>query len=199
MNVSTAAVHEPIAMLPPTWEIQRTHEIYSNGFFRLRRDECSLKRKPSVTTDLFVLEVPDCVSVVPITHDGHIVLIEQYRHGVGDWMLECPGGSIDSDEHDPARAAHRELLEETGYAAGDLIGLGSNPLDPSGQSSRVHTFLARDCRVIADTALEKFEDLKLRLVTRDELANLIRSGANFHTATLASLMLVLANTAFSSI
>ena len=198
MNVSATSIGSQTAKQQPAWETLATHEIFSNEFFRLRRDECSLKRKPTVRTDWFVLELPDCVSVVPFTEDGRIVLIEQYRHGVGDWMLECPGGSVDHDDLDPARAAHRELLQETGYAAGELVALGSNPLDPSSQSSRVHTYLARDCRLVAEATLEHFEDIKLRLVTREELAQLIRGGANFHTSTLAALMLVLANAALAA-
>lgn len=174
------------------WTIERSHEIYSNGFFRLRRDECSLTNAPGVHTDWFVLELPDCVSVVPITSDGRIVLVEQYRHGVGDWVLECPGGSIDASDPDPATAAGRELFEETGYVASDIVALGSSARDPGSQSSRVHTFLARDCRQLSSPAPESFEAIRLRLVTRAQLIELIAAGANFDAATLASLMRALA-------
>jgi 8-oxo-dGTP pyrophosphatase MutT (NUDIX family) len=174
------------------WTINRSHEIYSNGFFRLRRDECSLANAPGVRADWFVLELPDCVSVVPLTDDGRIVLIEQYRHGVGDWVLECPGGSIDASDPDAAAAARRELFEETGYAASDIIELGASARDPGSQSTRVHTFLARDCRLVGKPAPESFEAIRLRLVTREQLGELINAGANFDAATLASLMRALA-------
>lgn len=176
----------------PAWTIDRSHEIYSNGFFRLRRDECSLTHAPGVRTDWFVLELPDCVSVVPLTEDGRIILVEQYRHGVGDWVLECPGGSIDASDAGPAAAARRELLEETGYAASDIVALGASARDPGSQSSRVHTFLARDCRLVGSPSPESFEAIRLRLVTREQLTDLIATGANFDAATLASLMRALA-------
>jgi len=178
------------------WTIDATHEIYSNGFFRLRRDECRLRRQPSVRTDWFVLELPDCVSVVPITADGRIVLIEQYRHGVGEWMLECPGGSVEDDDTDPGHAAGRELIEETGFSAGEIVLLGSHPRDPGSQSTQVHTYLARDCQVAGDAQPGAFEDMRLRLVDRDELTDLVRGGANFDASTLASLLLALTATAF---
>lgn len=176
----------------PAWTIDRSHEIYSNGFFRLRRDECSLTHAPGVRTDWFVLELPDCVSVVPLTDDGRIILVEQYRHGVGDWVLECPGGSIDASDPDPAAAARRELFEETGYAATDIVALGASARDPGSQSTRVHTFLARDCRLVGSPSPESFEAIRLRLVTRDQLTELIGAGASFDAATLASLMRALA-------
>lgn len=176
----------------PAWTIDRSHEIYSNGFFRLRRDECSLTHAPGVRTDWFVLELPDCVSVVPLTDDGRIILVEQYRHGVGDWVLECPGGSIDATDPDPAAAARRELHEETGYAAREIVALGASPREPGSQSSRVHTFLARDCLRVGKPSPEAFEALRLRLVTREQLVELIAAGANFDAATLASLMRALA-------
>ncbi len=178
----------------PAWTIDRSHEIFSNGFFRLRRDECSLANAPGVRTDWFVLELPDCVSVVPLTSDGRIILVEQYRHGVGDWVLECPGGSIDASDPDPVSAARRELFEETGYVARDIVALGSSARDPGSQSTRVHTFIARDCCLGDDPSPEPFEALRLRIVTRDQLGELIGAGANFDAATLASLMRALAAT-----
>ncbi|MBI2800211.1 MAG: NUDIX hydrolase [Gammaproteobacteria bacterium] len=191
MKTIAAAIPNMGSSMPPAWAVRSSQEIYNNGFFRLRRDCCALTQIPAATTDLYVLEMPDCVSVVPITPDGEIILIDQYRHGVAQWVLECPGGSIKSDHDDPASAAARELREETGYAAGELEYLGTHHLNPSGQTSQVHTFLAHDCRVDSGAALEPFEDLSICVVTRAELRALLQNSARFQTSTLASLMLVL--------
>lgn len=193
MKTIATAIANTRSSMRPVWEVCSSHEIYSNGFFRLRCDKCALTQIPAATTDLYVLEMPDCVSVVPITPGGQIVLVEQYRHGVAQWVLECPGGSIKAEHDDPASAAARELLEETGYAADELEYLGAHHLNPGGQTSQIHTFLARDCRVVGRASLERFEDLSIRLVTRPELAALLQNGARFQTSTLASLMLVIAS------
>ena len=90
------------------------------------------------------------------------------------------------------RGARRELFEETGYAASGIIELGASARDPGSQSTRVHTFLARDCRLVGKPSPESFEAIRLRLVTREQLGELINAGANFDAATLASLMRALA-------
>lgn len=59
------------------------------------------------------------VNVVPVTTEGNVVLIRQFRHGIRDVVLEIPGGVIDGDE-DPADAAARELREETSYVAENI-------------------------------------------------------------------------------
>jgi 8-oxo-dGTP pyrophosphatase MutT (NUDIX family) len=133
--------------------------------------------------------MPDCVSIVPLTSDGRIILINQYRHAVGRSVLECPGGTIHRHHDDPISAAKRELLEETGYAAGRLVSVGSHDLNPGGQTTRIHTFVAQDCERVAEPMLESFESLTTQLVTREDLADLVRGSGHFQTTTLASLML----------
>ena len=66
--------------------------------------------------DFLVCESSDWVVILPITVDGDVVFVRQFRHGVGHVVLEIPGGLIDGDES-PEEAAKRELREETGYEA----------------------------------------------------------------------------------
>ncbi|MBI4693186.1 MAG: NUDIX hydrolase [Gammaproteobacteria bacterium] len=176
----------------PYWEIRATEEIYSNGYFRLRRDECYLTRAPLVSANLYVLEMPDVVSVVPVTPEGKLVLVEQYRHGVDRWLLECPGGALSAGDPRPLDTARRELREETGYDAQEFVSLGAHYPNPSGQTNRIHTFLAKGCVRVAEPDLERFEHLRVRLVDRQELMSLVQSGAPMQTGTLASVLLATA-------
>lgn len=177
----------------PLWEVRSSSEIYRNDFFRLRRDACALLGAPATTTDLYVLEMPDCVSIVPITTDQRVILVEQYRHGIAEHVLECPGGSLVGRCESLQHAAARELEEETGYRAAELEYLGAHDPNPGSQTNRTHTFVARGCTASSTQNLESFEDLCVLLVTRCELLDLIRGGARFPSATLASLMLALAS------
>lgn len=192
MTIPAVAAKQIRGTTRPSWEVRASHEIYNNGFFRLRRDECTLTRTPVVTTDLYVLEMPDVVSIVPLTTDGRLVMVEQYRHGSDCWLLECPGGVVSATDLSRAATASRELREETGYAAGELEFLGSHYLNASGQTNQVHTYLARGCRLDGGTDLDRFENLRVRLLTPAELSPLLRGGAQLQTTTLASLMLAMA-------
>ena len=64
------------------------------------------------------------VCVVPLLDDGSVLLERQFRYPVGQVLIEIPAGKLDSKAEDPQEAAKRELLEETGAVAGELIELG---------------------------------------------------------------------------
>ena len=101
----------------------------------------------------------DWAQIVPITRDGEIVLVRQYRHGAGRVTLEIPGGLIDSGE-DPAEAALRECLEETGYRGRTAVSLGVVNPNPALFDNRLHAYLATDVeleRAIANTGTEQTE------------------------------------------
>jgi 8-oxo-dGTP pyrophosphatase MutT (NUDIX family) len=119
--------------------------------FRLRRD---LIRSPRDGGELpfYVLETGDWVNIIPITPDGRVVLIRQYRYGRDAVSLEIPGGQVDGEE--PAVAAARELLEETGYAGDPPVHLGTVAPNPAIQNNRCHTFLATNVRPVAEVQFD---------------------------------------------
>ncbi|MBW3604845.1 MAG: NUDIX hydrolase [Actinobacteria bacterium] len=67
-----------------------------------------------------VAQRPDAVAVVPLTDDGAVVLVRQYRHPVGGYELEIPAGLLDVEGETVEEAAQRELAEEVGMHAGQL-------------------------------------------------------------------------------
>jgi ADP-ribose pyrophosphatase len=91
---------------------------------RLSRVRVDRVRMPdSEVVEREVVEHPDAVAVVAIDADGAVVLLRQYRHPVGDLVLEIPAGKLDVEGEDPADAAARELQEETGLTAASLVEL----------------------------------------------------------------------------
>src|SRR4051794_24039673 len=88
--------------------------LEENWLFPLRRErDCS--RRTGQVHDFYVLHLADVVSVVALTPDRRMILVEQFRAGSGRDSLETPGGLLGPGE-DPLEAGARELLEETGYA-----------------------------------------------------------------------------------
>jgi 8-oxo-dGTP pyrophosphatase MutT (NUDIX family) len=150
----------------------------------------SRRRSPRTGAEIgfFLLDTADWVNVLPITDDGQVVMVRQYRHGSGRIGLELPGGLIDPHEHDPAAAAARELREETGYAAAAIVPLGVMNPNPSMMTNRCHAYLATGCRRIGELAMDPGEDIEVVTVPLAELDRLVAGGEIEHAIVLATLM-----------
>ena len=111
----------------PRWDRISSETLEDYRFFTLRQD---ISRHPHSGRDhrFFVFEFPDWVNILPITPDGDVIFVHQFRHGIRDFTLEIPGGIVDPGES-PGEAGLRELLEESGYrpANGEAVELGWGP------------------------------------------------------------------------
>jgi len=85
-----------------------------------------------------------CIAVVPVTDAGELILIRQHRHAVGGMMTEIPAGAIDKGEESPEACAQRELAEEIGFQAKQLVKLFEGYLIPGYGNEYMYFFLARD-------------------------------------------------------
>lgn len=96
----------------------------------------------TVHSPYYVVEYPDWVHVVAVDDARRLLLVRQYRHGMGAMTLELPAGKIDPADAGPLQAASRELLEETGCAARTLRLMGAHWANPANQNNRIFTVLA---------------------------------------------------------
>jgi 8-oxo-dGTP pyrophosphatase MutT (NUDIX family) len=125
------------------------------------------------------------VNVIPITPQDDVVLIRQYRHGTREITLEIPGGLVEKNDT-PEMAAVRELYEETGYRASQMISLGGVHPNPAIQNNKCYTFLARDVSLVGDQHLDEKEDIEVLLRPLSEIPRLIRNGDITHALVLAA-------------
>lgn len=88
-----------------------------------------------------VIHHPGATCIVPLTFDGEVLLIRQYRHCTGSWMLEVPAGTLRPGER-LEDCAHRELEEESGYRAARLQPLGFIWTTPGFTDERIWLYLA---------------------------------------------------------
>ena len=115
------------------------------------------------------------VIVVPITSDGKIHLVNQYRYLHGIESIELPMGGIDSDAELPEEAALRELIEETGYT-GTLELIGHFEPMTGISDETCYVFIARDLQKNEDHQKDHMEEFEHMHVTPEELEDLITTN-----------------------
>jgi 8-oxo-dGTP pyrophosphatase MutT (NUDIX family) len=169
---------------PVPWLTLNTEVLGSFPIFELSR---SLQRSPLSGREhlFFKLACADWVNVIAVTDDRRLVLVEQYRHGTDDITLEIPGGAVDPGE-DPATTAARELEEETGYRAAEIIPIGRVDPNPAFLSNRCWTYLAVGCRDDGEIDPDPSEEIAVTLAPLDDFGRLIDDGAITHSLVIAA-------------
>ena len=164
-------------MIQP-WEIQSSRRALDCRIFQVRHD-VTVSPRTGQPHDMYVLEQPDWVNIIPLTPDDQVIMVEQWRHGTRTVELETPGGLLDAGEA-MEHGARRELLEETGYAPDQIKLLGTVHPNPAIQDNHQHYLLATGCRRVADLKLDHAEDIAVRLIPLADIPNLIRTGKITH-------------------
>lgn len=171
-------------MLTP-WTTKSSRYLLKRWWMNLREDHVVLPDGRELP-EFHVVEYPDWTCVVCLTPDGRYVMVEQYRHGIGQVGLEFASGTVDEGET-PLEGARRELLEETGFAAEDWFDLGRCAPEPSKHTNWAHLFVAMGARPISQPKLDEGEDLRVCLLEPAELAAATRDGRLVHGIHLAAL------------
>ena len=170
--------------MPGPWAFLHSKILYVCRIFTLKVEGYRSPRTGK-EHDFYLLDSPDWVNVIPLTPDGRIILVKQYRVGTRDFSLEIPGGMLDQGES-PEGAAVRELLEETGYAGDDPILLGIVHPNPAFQTNRCHTFLVNNVRPKAPLRQDSTEDIEVESAPLSEIPRLIREGRITHALVIAA-------------
>lgn len=171
------------------WKLLSSKMAFDNKWFKVQKDEVELPNK-QIIDDYYVWLEPNVSMVVPITEDGKIVLVRQYKHGVNSLMIECPAGFADEGES-YEETAQRELLEETGYKADTLELLGKLSKNPTKSTGISKIYLARNVKKIAPLKLDDNEEIEVLEITLEEIIKMIAAGEIWATGTVSAIFLVL--------
>ncbi|MFG6402483.1 NUDIX hydrolase [Microbacterium sp. P04] len=127
----------------------------------------------------YVLDYHDWVSVFALDQESNVILIREYHHGPAVTGVGLPGGTLNSPDEDPSDGAMRELAEETGYVAHELIDLGPVWANWSNHTNRVHNFLALGCTASGTQNLDISEGVSLELTPFDKVSTQM-FGQSYH-------------------
>ena len=135
--------------------------LCQGDFLRAVRD--TVRLPDGTTAKREYIKHPGAVMVVPLLDDGRLVLERQFRHPVGQVLIEFPAGKVDAGE-DRLACAQRELLEETGYRAGELRQLASGASSAGLCDELITLFLARQLQRVDDPPRDETEQIILHEV-----------------------------------
>lgn len=163
--------------------------IQRGARFELITDRVTLPNGKTTLVDL--LKHPGAAAIVPFLDDGRVLLIRQYRHAAGGYLLEVPAGKLDPGEA-PEGCAARELEEETGYAAGRIEKLGAIWPSPGFTDEKIHLFAAHALRR-AEQRLEDDEVIELVPMPFEEAIRRVHAGEIDDAKTGMALLLAAAH------
>ncbi|UFH54097.1 NUDIX hydrolase [Spirosoma sp. KNUC1025] len=171
---------------PQPWQVDTSEYIHQLPWFTVRKEAIRMQNGGAIP-NYFVFEYPDWVNVVAVTTNGELVLIRQYRHGIGDVHYELCAGVIDPGE-DPLVAAQRELLEETGFGGGHWQLLMTISANPGTHTNLTYAYLATDVEPIRAQHLEKTEEITVHIVSPKRALEIVDKGEMIQSLHVAPLL-----------
>ena len=167
------------------WNYLYSKTVFKNRLVSVRQDKYHFLPN-DIIKDFTVFELGDWVNIIPLTEDGQVITIRQYRHGIRRDTIEIPGGLISDEDSDPMEAAVREMEEETGYHSTDVIHIGTVEPNPALQTNRCFTFLARNVHQRSPQMLDPTESIKVDLTKREDIYRMIRETKITHGLVVAA-------------
>lgn len=172
---------------PKPWLTLDSTYLHQRPWLTLRQDVVQLSSGRTID-DYYVQEFPAWVNVVAITTDREMVLIRQYRHGLGEVYYELPAGVHDGPEESLMEAAKRELREETGYSGGVWsLWMELSP-NPATQNNISYSFLAEGVERNHEQSLDPTEEITVHLIPLEHLPSIVLERGMIQALHVAPLL-----------
>ncbi|OGM98936.1 MAG: hypothetical protein A2915_03155 [Candidatus Yanofskybacteria bacterium RIFCSPLOWO2_01_FULL_41_34] len=138
----------------------------------------------------------DFISVIifPLTTNGEVIAVRQFRMGIDRVSLELPGGNKKVEDKNFIETAERELREETGYKAGQIIPLADKLwIDPSSCTPYLYSFLALECKRTEKTEEDANEIIETVTMPQSKWIDMISGGKISDMKTIAITLLAISH------
>ena len=142
------------------WKTLSSKEVISDQYIRLRTDTCE-RADGHIIPTYHVLDFPMWTLVVPLTDEGNIILVREYRHPGGVIVTDLPGGGGEPGDTDYEAIGRRELLEETGYVPREMHHIGRCYPNPATQTNQLNFFVALGCARTGQQDLDANEEIEV--------------------------------------
>lgn len=163
---------------------QSSKLVYSGRMLKVYEDEIQLPDGNSARREY--VSHPGAALILPLFDDGSVLLERQYRYPVGQHCYELPAGKLEPDEPS-LETAKRELLEETGYVAGDWSAVCTMMPCIGYSNEHIECFLARELSYRA-SSLDEGEFLETLRLPLDEALDWVRDGKIRDSKTMLGLL-----------
>ncbi len=157
------------------WDVLESEHLFNRPWLTVRRDTVRLPNG-TVHPEYYVLEYPSWINVIAITVEGKFVMVKQYRHGLGIVATELCAGVVEEGE-DPLDGARRELLEETGFGGGEWELSMVISANPGSQNNLTYCYIARGVEKISGQHLDLTEDIRVELLSEEEVYDMLASDS----------------------
>ncbi len=172
-------------MPPLPWKTLTSREVYKNNWMRLRED---LAEMPNGKTTIYgVVECNECVGVLPFVDNDHVVMVRQFRYVYGeDQRWEMPTGGVKVGEtHE--EAARRELREEAGYDANELLHVSTYFTSKSIMREIGHLYVGRSL-VKVEAIPDETEFFEIAVMPFDDVLNLVNRSEIRDSMTVIAVL-----------
>ncbi len=167
------------------FKVKETQKVYHGSRVVVYRDFVEQPDGSEVTREVVALN--DAAAIVPLTGDGEVILIRQFRYPVKGELLEIPAGVLDEGEK-PEDCARREVEEETGYRPGRLTRLGRIHTTPGVCTEAIDIYLAEELEK-GDQNLEHGEIIEPCAVRFEDALSMMACGEITDAKTICGLLM----------
>lgn len=156
-----------------------------DGFLKVYEDEILLEN--GVVHTFSLIKQKKAASVLPITKEGKIILVRQFRPGIKQYTLEIPAGLLDENETH-FECVKRELLEETGYDTEDIEFFCKYSSIAGVSDEIVEIFIAKDIKKVSDLKLDETEVIEVKEYDLEDAVKMIDNGLIIDSKTVISIL-----------